>query len=556
MELPYYDTQSRIFITEKPIFPPEDELKKCKYTGEDGFVQIQEWKTYFIKFYDSDNASAFNNAPRDLAKKLDNFYEINFRNYTGLTRIGGINLRVDNRKISNGLYESMLSYISDKYERLIFSFGTSTGLEHEKTTTGQDNAYINYLFLKKRLLKTRPNLKEIAALILSEPHKKLLTEERTCMIDEVDSVDSALLVTMFSGALNLAVLAEGHFLGRSALGSRLYNKTGRRLYPGEARKIRRYYSFDTNENRFVKYFLKRLLKTIETIKQALAGSSGTYLNPAIDENCTKLKHEINYLLADPLWNEVGQLTFIPEHSTVLQKRDGYRDIYHLHSLLQRSTRFRFFSKDFRDIIENKDVATLFEFWCFFQVKDILDSRYKATDYTVLVQPDDKEESLTEGLSIEYDQGFSLRYNYSAGGSTGMDTSGHFSPGYKANESYSHSLRPDILIVKNNGEKIIFDAKHKGKNGGGGFYGEEFEGSIESCKEEDLDKMHTYREAIKNVSGAFALFPGTKDVIYPSHNAQGLFQGIGALPLRPVEGGNVNPEHYQRLSEVITDFIEK
>lgn len=61
-------------------------------------------------------------------------------------------------------------------------------------------------------------------------------------------------------------------------------------------------------------------------------------------------------------------------------------------------------------------------------------------------------------------------------------------GYQTSESYSHSLRPDIVIVKDGKEKLILDAKYKGKRGDGGFYGEETEGAIDSYKEEDLDKL--------------------------------------------------------------------
>jgi uncharacterized protein len=551
--LPHYDKKSRICISDVPTFPPEEELKQRSWDSND-FVQIQEWKTCFVRFYDRTGAAAFDKAPC-IVREFDGFYEVNFKNYTGLTRIGGINLKVENRKISDDLYESMLSYISDKYASLVFSFGSATGLEHEKTSLGDESEYIKYLFLKKRLLDSRPNIDEIASLILSEPHKKLLTEERACMVDESDTIDSSLLVNMFSGHLNFAVLAEGHPLAATALGRILKQATGKRLYPAEARKVKKYYTFDTNENRFVLYFLMKIDQTIDNFLQKLGGKSGTYLNPDIIKYCTTLQNKINYLLADPLWNDVGQMTFVPSHSTVLQKRDGYRHLYHLYSLLQLATRYRFLSEDFRNIIENKDVATLFEYWSFFLVKDVLDSKYRPLQYTVLVPPNDIEHSLKEGVCIKYNNNFSLIYNYSAAGSRGVDLSQQFPTVYKANNSYSHSLRPDIAVVKNNGSKLIFDAKHKGKEGAGGFYGEDSDGTIEGYKEEDLDKMHTYREAIENVRGAFALYPGRKIAVYPCHNAQGVFHGIGALPLRPIAGGKADPKHYEYLTTVIDDFIK-
>ena len=67
-------------------------------------------------------------------------------------------------------------------------------------------------------------------------------------------------------------------------------------------------------------------------------------------------------------------------------------------------------------------------------------------------------------------------------------------------------------------------------------------------------MHTYREAIKNVVGAFILYPGEIPVVYPAHNAKKLYEGVGALPLKPVQGGKPTKEHIDNISKIINDFI--
>jgi len=553
MSLPYYDPQYRIYISEVPQFPAEDELRQKNWEIKD-VLKIQEWRTYYIKIFDPDSATAFDKAPR-FAKRLAEFYEVNFKNYTGLTRISGINLRVENRKISDNLYESMLAYVSDKYAALVFSFDTPTGLEHDKSSPGDESDYVRFLFLKKRLLDSRPNIDDIASLILSEPHRKLFTEKMTCKIDEADATDAALLMNMFAGSMHYAALRQEHQLSATTLAGILYKVSGQRLYPAEARKVRKYYSFDTNENRFVLHFLKDTNRFLNDFSQKSAIQPGTFLNPDIAEASLKLSQKINYLLADPLWDDVGRMTFFPEHSTVLQKRDGYRHLYNLFSLSQLATRYRFFAKDFQNIIENKDVATLFEYWCFFLVKDILDGTYKPVSYSTPVATGDDEHKLIQGVCIRYNRGFSLNYNYSASGSCGIKPYEKMSVNYTPGDSSSHSLRPDIVIIKDNGQKLVFDAKHKGRGNADGFYGDEFEGTIDTCKEEDLDKMHTYHDAIKNVQGAFALYPGKETVVYPCHGAQNKFHGIGALPLRPIEGGRPDPEHYEFLSQVIEDFIE-
>jgi len=116
------------------------------------------------------------------------------------------------------------------------------------------------------------------------------------------------------------------------------------------------------------------------------------------------------------------------------------------------------------------------------------------------------------------------------------------------------LRPDIVIIKDRNKKLILDAKYKGKGGSGGFYGDEDEGSIKKCKDEDLDKMHAYRDAIEGTYGAFALYPGEESVIYPSHGAGRPFKGVGALALKPVAGGKPRAGDMARMEMAIDDFM--
>ena len=115
--------------------------------------------------------------------------------------------------------------------------------------------------------------------------------------------------------------------------------------------------------------------------------------------------------------------------------------------------------------------------------------------------------------------------------------------------------PDIVISKA-GKILILDAKYKGKQGTGTFYGEDESGGISKWKDEDIDKMHTYREAIKNVIGAFILYPGEIPVIYPCHNAKRHYEGVGALPLKPLQGGRPVEEHINNISKIINGFISE
>lgn len=555
MTILFYNKNYRIAISSYPFFPQEEELdeKGDMYKGP---LKLEEWNTYYIKFYGDEVGDFWNNAPFYTNRFQGNLFEINFKNYVGLTRIGGITIKIENKKVGDELYDSILDYITRKYAGLVFSFNTAVGLEFKKGKIGQDVHYLQYIFMKKYLLDQSPNLDEITGLILIRPNRKMLSESHKCSINEIDYIDINLALDLFSKTEKMGTFRKGHYLSSTRLGELIHAKTGKNLYPSEMKKNRKYYTFDTNENRFVKYFLNEIAKILNSFELAIIHTPGTYLNPEILTNTQFLKKKVRYFLSNPMWFDVGKMNFVPIQSTVLHKREGYRHLFRLFSLLRLVTRYQFLAEDFRSLIEIKDVPTLYEYWCFFIIKDILDERLKPTRYTPIVSPSDTQQKLQEGIAINYEGEITLLYNFPFAESIGADIGKSDMFGYQSSESYSHSLRPDMVIINGGEEKLIFDAKYKGKKGNDGFYGNEIEGAIDSYQEEDLDKMHTYRDAIKGVYGAFSLYPGNESVIYPSHDAESVFHGIGALPLKPVPGGGPSPEHILTLKKVIGNFIDQ
>jgi len=556
MDILYYNYAERLAIGSDPFFPDDEAEIEANHSKEEVPV-LDEWKTYYARRYGDKEISIPGSARSFLKPFHGGVFEINFQNYVGLTRIGNVNLNVKNRKISDTLYDSMLGYIADKYADLVFSFNTPVGLEYEKIQAGQDILYLQYLFLKKYLLDDTPNMDEITGLILSRPHRKVVSETIPCTVDEMDHPDVGLLLSIFSSSGMLVKLPASHPLCSTSAAQRLYERTGEPYFPTEFKKRRKYHTFDTNENRFVRHFLQDMLERLKPIENALGYLSGTYLNPDIAKNIDQLKQKTDYFLSDPMWNDVGQMTFVPGQSTVLQRRDGYRHLFRLYALLNLTSRHQFAMKDFRNLIEMKDVPTLFEYWCFFIVKDILDEKLKMTGAAPIVTDRENQRVVQEGIRINYEGDITLLYNAGYGGSSGLSLNGKVDEtnDYRPSESYSHGLRPDIVIEKAGRKKLILDAKYKGKNGGSSFYGEEEGGTIVGYREEDLDKMHTYRDAIRDVFGAFALYPGEKTIVFPPHRAEIPFQGVGAVALKPVLGNKAKSEHMGNLTKIIDSFLE-
>ncbi len=543
MPILFYSSEAQMAVADDPMFPPEWEAAGCSAE----ILILEDWQTYFVKFY-GDVPDSFPTQESGLYTQRsypDKLFEISFRNTVGRTRIGLVPVCIESRKISAELYEAMLSSIADKFSNLVFSFATPIGQNYHKVKTGKDIAYIEYLFLKKYLLDASPNLDAISALILANPHIKLYRQFCSCPIDAVTNSQPAMLINMFTAPERFARLKSGHPLLNTGLGK----KNGRNLYPTEAIEERKHFTVDTNENRFVKYFLQTVQRQLNELSKVLTPEK-SYLNPDIEYNIEMMARKIAALLADPLWYDVGNMTFIPVGSQVLQRREGYRQLFQLYSLLGLTSRCNFINKDdFQNILETKDTPTLFEYWSFFVIKEILDSLFKMTFCRSIVADTPLKQAVEPGLCIHYEGGILLRFNATYTGSKGWLPDDSFTTNGLSG-SYSHSFRPDIVIEKNH-KLLIFDAKFKGERGG--FYGANENGAVDSCKNEDIDKMHCYREAIKGVAGAYIVYPGNEAIMYAAHNATEKYEGVGALPLMPDLSASPVNKHLENIKQIIRVF---
>ena len=108
------------------------------------------------------------------------------------------------------------------------------------------------------------------------------------------------------------------------------------------------------------------------------------------------------------------------------------------------------------------------------------------------------------------------------------------------------LRPDCTWELPNGDLIALDAKFRMTNL---FDRNDADDAPElskaKVKNDDLQKMHTYRDAIPNVRAAIALYPGTTGHFRTATGTSrfvtledvvnGNIDGIGAIPMKPVSG---------------------
>ena len=113
-------------------------------------------------------------------------------------------------------------------------------------------------------------------------------------------------------------------------------------------------------------------------------------------------------------------------------------------------------------------------------------------------------------------------------------------------SYSHNLEPDISIELFIDDKLVaiihFDAKYKLDN------------SI-TFTIEDLNKMHTYKDAILGTIGSYVLYPGEESLSYiqeekGQESPDALFPSVGAFHLNI----NNNSVEKHKILSVLESFI--
>ena len=302
-------------------------------------------------------------------------------------------------------------------------------------------------------------------------------------------------------------------------------------------------SNDTQENRFLKFALHQISKRYEDLRQrieAVKTASGTMKSAmlATSETLKRLQHH-------PFFRTIGRFKGISQESMVLQKATGYSQVYRTWNLLRRA----YSLNDGLYRLQTKDIATLYEIWCFIEVSHIVKAQLHLDDEDV----EHRNRMEMNGIfSWELGKGEHSRILFRKDGVELAELVYNPKNTDKENDDVGMKdlvvptvpQKPDIVLqlTKNDlqqGMKMtyLFDAKYRidGKDKG-----------VDVPPEDAINQMHRYRDAIyykdydanalkKEVIGGYILFPGDGE---PNDVAVSKFYktikevNIGAFPLRP------------------------
>ncbi len=307
---------------------------------------------------------------------------------------------------------------------------------------------------------------------------------------------------------------------------------------------------DTPENRFVKHVLGIFLQTLEELVARLPADTARY--PTLRDEIRELTDILEEVLADDLFKEVTSISVLPLNSPVLQRREGYRQVLRAWMLLELAARLSWEGGDDVYAAGSRDAASLYEYWVFFRLLDLVSKLF------TLDQPPVETLLDTRDLVLKLKAGrhVAIKGKYGGAGRRlnvkfSYNRSFSYAPAYPSSGAWSRPMRPDYTLSlwpdgfsENAAEEqelithVHFDAKYRVEQLGD-LFGKADESDLdEESKEErrgnykraDLLKMHAYRDAIRRSAGAYVIYPGTEKTNFQGFHE--ILPGLGAFPLRP------------------------
>ena len=464
---------------------------------------------------------------------------LNFRSYVGKSfldvRKDNINsikipIEVRSKKIDYfNQYSAMIADLSQHALSLIFEVNSPLYQEFELDSSDKKTYYEDFMFLE--YLFRDENLPSIFEYLSKNLHSQLKNHVETVPVSFASNVNQTTLKN---------IVSKPNKLSKSNADLLIVDKLNGYI-PSELEQIKHEDVIDIPENRFFKYFLELIQDLVERL---LESSKEGY----IKDKLLSFRDEISYYLSNKFFNHISSMDYVPFNSQILQKKEGYREIFQYFLMLAFSFRLSWdeINNQFKGF--EKRLSELYEYWCYFKILKVLnDLSVKKINFEDVfkINKDNWSISIKKGVQsakrfklfiqdceIDVKLFYNLRFS---------DKSPY--------KSYSLAFKPDytlLISVGNHKHYIHFDAKYRSELEIIDFYNkidvsnkdldkeiderDSLEEKDREFKDGDIYKMHTYKDSILKTEGAYVLYPGNKtkrfyesDLIIPS---------VGAFSLTP------------------------
>ncbi len=491
-------------------------------------IIIQSKNNCDVEFY-HENINIRNKVTPITSKSKNLSGVINFKGDIGFT---DILVKVNNKleiKITIEVYPTKISYkedykailsdVNEEIYNLAYGFLARTYLSSEinnKTNNNDSEFYsiLNYVFEK---------LKKSIDIILQNPYHELQKQAKVVKYHKIKKASNE----------TIKYLEKRPYL---------MEKIDDAYLPKEALITNKIVTTNTKENRFLKFMLLKIDSKID--KFILKYKKLNNIDVDILNKLSSFKREINKRINNSILKNIPCEYNEANLSLVFSMGNGYKEVYKYYLMLQKGLSIN--SNIFQ--LSIKELSLLYEYWCFIKINSLLQKKYKLVSSDIL-------KINKEGITVSLKKGVESSLTY-----LNLETGEKFIVYYNSTRgSKTVAQKPDNILSMHKDSNIksyefVFDAKYKID------ISPEYivkYGSI-GPKEEDINTMHRYRDAIiydykkdklldnkeemKNNSieinncifGAFVLFPYNNEEEFKNNAFYKSIEevNIGAIPFLP------------------------
>ncbi|MCS0653427.1 restriction endonuclease-like protein [Cytobacillus firmus] len=416
-------------------------------------------------------------------------------------------------------YKKLLEEVNDEIYNLAFHFIRKTYLGARVKLDGKPSRSEFYRLISKHFDQFLQAINRIER----QPHHLLQKTYEKVRGDQLNKLDTR---------SRSYLQKRPHLYTEVSNGIHINNKT---LMPTEGLRIKKELTFDTLENRYVKWMMQRVTDKLYDLLKTLRNRNTRWeVEPDADllDKIIEMIKQLEGKLKSPFWKGIKKLDR-SILSLVLQMAPGYRDAFQIYLTVSKGLMLQ--GKLYQMSV--KDVATLYEYWTFLKLGQILDKKYQLVSQDII-------QVNREGMFVNLQTGRSATRKYKH-----PYTKEEIILTYQKYESDLPTIpqKPDTMLsIAKKGKdytyNYVFDAKYRIDYAQeGSYYQNRYKqpGPLE----DDINTMHRYRDSIvayndgpyeRTAFGAYVLFPWFNEELYQDHHFYKSIDkvNIGGLPFLP------------------------
>lgn len=453
---------------------------------------------------------------------------INFGNEIGFSdlviQIDGVNylrlvIEVFPTKIDyQNDYKQIVEDVTKEVYNVVFDFLKKTYLGYQQSEK-VNSSPVEFFAVINKIYK---DFIKAADIIMSQPHHVLETTHQVLPSHKVKKTDGR-TIRWIEKHPDQAKRVNGEIRIERALA------------------VKKQVSYDTKENQLTKYILLSTARKLESFKKNYIKLQRKE-DQAVIVKIDRMVREINRRCNTTFLADVEAKEASSGMSLVFSMAPGYRELYKYYLMLLRGLSIT------GDVfnISVKDLALLYEYWCFIKLNSMMKDRYQLISQDIVkVQGNGLFVSLVKGSSSK------VKYRNSENGEL---ITLSYNP--KSGQVPTVAQKPDNVLslekktVNQAGKKVkyeyVFDAKYRVNPA---LEGSDYYNTISHTpgpETDDINTMHRYRDAIvyhngadpyeRTMFGAYVLFPYANKEEYRNHKFFESIEkvNIGGLPFLPSE----------------------